>query len=226
MFAVVLLACADVALPADSTKRIEDAEKEILQLKARLDEVEGRNRMILDHLVFAPEVANEDYAEVRSRFRTRLLRQGPSPQAGDSVKAPSGVTEIEYRSGELRLRAWMNSPTEVDRRYPAVLFLHGGFSFGVGDWEESQPYGGASKGPFVKRTTKVGSYEPNAWSLYDMHGNVLQWCKDVYDKNYEPAMTVPFELREVDFGTGMRANAVRLAAWLFRQTRDLTLAFV
>jgi formylglycine-generating enzyme required for sulfatase activity len=46
------------------------------------------------------------------------------------------------------------------------------------------PFGGAPKGPFLGRTTKVGSYPPNPLGVYDLHGNVCEWCADWFDEQY------------------------------------------
>jgi dipeptidyl aminopeptidase/acylaminoacyl peptidase len=86
------------------------------------------------------ELQEEDYAQARKQFRTKLVRTGPAPQPWQPVRAPAGVTEITYASGGLQLRAWVNPPAPGGARRPAVLFLHGGWAFGEDDWEMAQPF--------------------------------------------------------------------------------------
>jgi dipeptidyl aminopeptidase/acylaminoacyl peptidase len=84
---------------------------------------------------------DEDYAKARKEFKTKLVRKGPVPQGFRELKRPEGVSEVEYPSGELRLKAWVNQPAkDEESKRPAVLFLHGGFSFDESDWAMPKPY--------------------------------------------------------------------------------------
>jgi len=81
-------------------------------------------------------------------------------------------------------------PTEAEWEYACRAGTTTPFSFGSAlngceaNCDGDYPYGGADKGPFLQRTTRVGSYQPNAFGLYDMHGNVWEWCADWKDSSY------------------------------------------
>jgi len=67
----------------------------------------------------------------------------------------------------------------------------------------------------LERTTVVGSYAPNAWGLYDMHGNVLEWCWDWYGTYASGAQTDP---RGADSGAirVLRGGSWDNSAWYSR----------
>ena len=80
-------------------------------------------------------------------------------------------------------------PTEAEWEYACRAGTTTPFHFGStlnGDKANvygQNPYGTTTKGKYLLRTTTVGAYAKNDFGLYDMHGNVLEWCEDMYDES-------------------------------------------
>jgi len=95
-----------------------------------------------------------------------------------------------------------NLPTEAQWEYACRAGTSNTYCFGdslssaQANFNGNHPYGGAPKGRYLKRTARVGSYKPNAWGLYDMHGNLYEWCRDVYGHYPEKSTTDPVGPKE------------------------------
>jgi len=87
-------------------------------------------------------------------------------------------------------------PSEAEWEYGCRAGTTTPFSFGEiittdqANFDGNRAYGGSSaSNMYLKRTTPVGSFPPNDFGLYDMHGNVWEWCQDTWHGNYRGAPT-------------------------------------
>jgi len=96
------------------------------------------------------------------------------------------IRKLNEKEGTSRYRL----PTEAEWEYAARAGTTTPFAFGSclsssqANYNGNNPLEGCSKGTYREKTVSVGSFSPNAWGLYDMHGNVYEWCQDWYDEDY------------------------------------------
>jgi formylglycine-generating enzyme required for sulfatase activity len=88
-------------------------------------------------------------------------------------------------------------PTEAEWEYAARAGTTTPFYTGTclgtnrANYNGEYPLPGCANGEYRKKTLPVGSFSPNPWGLYDMHGNVGEWCQDWYGEYPSQAVTDP-----------------------------------
>jgi formylglycine-generating enzyme required for sulfatase activity len=84
-------------------------------------------------------------------------------------------------------------PSEAEWEYACRALTTTPFHFGetitteLVNYDGRSTYAGAPKGQYREQTVEVGTLPPNAFGLYEMHGNVWEWCQDNWHENYQGA---------------------------------------
>ena len=86
-------------------------------------------------------------------------------------------------------------PSEAQWEYACRAGTTTPFYFGetitseLANYDATDTYANEPQGKYRQQTTDVGSFPPNTFGLYDMHGNVWEWCMDDWHENYLGAPT-------------------------------------
>jgi dienelactone hydrolase len=121
-----------------------------------------------ENISFINQSTSRFYAD-RSSFETNLIKLIPAPQEYEDEILPAGAKEVIYDSGVLKLKAWLSDKPDDDNKHPAVVFAHGGFSFGGSGWEDGQEF---IKQGFVLMTPMLRGENGNPGNFEYFYGEV------------------------------------------------------
>ena len=108
-----------------------------------------------------------------------------------SWKNAKGYVEWLRRKTGKRYRLLSEAEWEYVARAGTTTPFHTGRTISTeqANYDGNHTYGSGREGAYRERTTPVGSFEPNGFGVYDVHGNVWEWVEDCWNISYRRAPT-------------------------------------
>jgi len=103
------------------------------------------------------------------------------------------IRKLNQLEGTDKYRLPTEAQWEYASRAGSLTAFNTGACLSAGDanYNGNYPQEGCGKGEYREKTVKVGSFAPNAWGLYDMHGNVWEWVQDWHGNYPSGSVTDP-----------------------------------
>ena len=115
----------------------------------------------------------------------------------DSVSWEDCQGFLERANALLTAGPRLRLPTEAQWEYACRAGTRTAFSFGdaldtdKANYDGNYPYNDGPQGEYRQRTLPVHAFSPNPWGLYQMHGNLWEWCGDWYGEYPAGPVTDP-----------------------------------
>ena len=186
----------------DAWKRISNG-KDFFLMGSPLSEVE-RDRDETQHKVILTNGFWMGETEITQGQWSSVMRDNPSSfyAAGENYPVEcvswNDCQAFLNKLNESAPTGWLFTlPTEAQWEYACragttTAFFGGSVLNGnTANCNGKNPYGTKTEGPYKGKTLPVGSFSANPWGLYDMHGNIAEWCFDWYESFTDKPLVNP-----------------------------------